>query len=355
MSTPLAASLLSKVGDLIDKFGAYAGFAAVIGLALLTLLYIAQARELKRLREWAGQMPERVGDLQGRLAGPAGPANVPAPTSPAPPLARPEPAQPPAVATAAQATAAIATPAAAAAAQATAATKAAPDAAVKPGEAPLLTPGETGADGARVAAGQPTQALPATAPVNPLERARRPQTARAAGVPPTGAPRPRGPVIAASLAALAALAAVGYLLFGNSDGGGGAKVTTTATKAADTTAKTTERKTQPTGAQLNGQTKIFVLNGTTTTGLAQRVEAELTKKGFKALGRDTATDQTRAATAVMFSPGKRADALRVANALGKGAEVVQPVDPGSAAQAKRPDGTVPDVVVLVGSDENTPG
>lgn len=349
MSTPLAASLLSKVGDLIDKFGAYAGFAAVLGLALLTLLYIAQARELKRLREWAGQMPERVGDLQGRLGGPPAPASPVAPVVPAQPVVRPEPVQPPAAATATQA---IATPAAAAAAAAAAA-KAPADAAAKPAEGPSLTPGKTGADGARVAAGQPTQALPATAPVNPLDRARQPQTARAAGVPATGAPRPRGPVIAASIAALAALGAVGYLLFGNSDGGGGAKVTTTATQTAAT--KTTQRPRQPTGAQLNGQTKIFVLNGTTTTGLAQRVESALTKKGFKALGRDTATDQTRVATAVMFAPGKRADAVRVANALGKGAEIVQPVDPGSAAQAKRPDGTVPDVVVLVGSDENTAG
>lgn len=249
MSTPLAASLLSKVGDLIDKFGAYAGFAAVIGLALLTLLYIAQARELKRLREWAGQMPERVGDLQGRLGGPA----APAPAAPVPPAVRPAPVQPPAAA--AQATAAIATPAAAAAAAATVAAKAPADAAAKPDEAPALTPGKTGADGARVAAGQPTQALPATAPVNPLDRARRPQTARAAGSPPAGGTsRPRGPLIAASIAAIAALAAVGYLLFGSSDGGGGAKVATTATKAAGTTAKTTPRKTQPTGAQLNGQT-----------------------------------------------------------------------------------------------------
>ena len=81
MVSPLALSVLSKVQDLIDRFGAYAGFAAVLGLALLTLLYIAQARELKRLREWAGQMPERVGDLQRRitLATPSRVTPVPTP------------------------------------------------------------------------------------------------------------------------------------------------------------------------------------------------------------------------------------------------------------------------------------
>lgn len=349
MSTPLAASVLSKVGDLIDRFGAYAGFAAVIGLALLTLLYIAQARELKRLREWAGQMPERVGDLQGRLGGPPSPAPTAA-AVPSPPVVKPPATSP-------------AAPATAAAAAATAVTGGAtapppPAAAVKPSDSTSLTPGKTGADGARVADSRPTQALPATAPVNPLDRARKPQTARAAGVPAnTAGGRPGGPVIAAAIAAVAVLAAVGYLLFGNSGDGGGPKVVTTKTAAgaAKTTTKTTPRPQQPTGAQLNAGTKIFVLNGTTTNGLAERVETRLTGKGFKSLGRDTATDQTRVATMILFAPGKRADAMRVASALGKGADSVQSIDSGSAAQAKRPDGTAPDVVVLVGSDENTPG
>ena len=39
--------------DQVDKFGAYVGIAAFFGLAILTLLYFAQAREVKRLREWA--------------------------------------------------------------------------------------------------------------------------------------------------------------------------------------------------------------------------------------------------------------------------------------------------------------
>ena len=54
---PLAAV---KLSDLIEKGGAYAGLAAFFGLAVLTILYFAQARELKRLREWAGRAPERA-------------------------------------------------------------------------------------------------------------------------------------------------------------------------------------------------------------------------------------------------------------------------------------------------------
>jgi hypothetical protein len=46
--------------DLIEKIGAFAGFAAFIGLAILTLLYFSQARDVRRLRDWAGRAPERA-------------------------------------------------------------------------------------------------------------------------------------------------------------------------------------------------------------------------------------------------------------------------------------------------------
>src|SRR5215218_2472143 len=58
---------VSLSGEL-EKFGAYAGFAAIPGLAVLALLYFAQAREVKRLREWAGRAPERAQELQDRVA-----------------------------------------------------------------------------------------------------------------------------------------------------------------------------------------------------------------------------------------------------------------------------------------------
>ena len=57
MTAVLAAFSLQ---DEIEHYGAYAGIAAVFGLGILSLLYFAQAREVKRLREWAGRAPERA-------------------------------------------------------------------------------------------------------------------------------------------------------------------------------------------------------------------------------------------------------------------------------------------------------
>jgi hypothetical protein len=55
------------LGDKIERFGSYFGYAAVIGLGVLSLLYFAQAREVKRLREWAGRAPERDAELAQRV------------------------------------------------------------------------------------------------------------------------------------------------------------------------------------------------------------------------------------------------------------------------------------------------
>ncbi len=59
---PAAFSVPSQV----ETIGAIAGLAAILGLAVLSMLYFAQARELKRLREWAGRAPERAAELQER-------------------------------------------------------------------------------------------------------------------------------------------------------------------------------------------------------------------------------------------------------------------------------------------------
>ena len=72
-----------------SRSGPIAGFAAILGLAVLSLLYFAQAREVKRLREWAGRAPERDAELQQRVAADAG-----APRQP--PQPRRSPPQPPA-------------------------------------------------------------------------------------------------------------------------------------------------------------------------------------------------------------------------------------------------------------------
>src|SRR5262245_7314730 len=74
--------------DQIEKYGAYVGIACFFGLAVLSLLYFAQARELRRLRDWAGGSPEyawdelerRVLSLESRRTPPQrAAARVPAP------------------------------------------------------------------------------------------------------------------------------------------------------------------------------------------------------------------------------------------------------------------------------------
>jgi hypothetical protein len=74
----LAFSLQAQV----EKYGAYIGIAAFFGLAVLSLLYFSQARELKRLREWAGRAPERAQEIEARVTAQASEA-VRAQTAPA--------------------------------------------------------------------------------------------------------------------------------------------------------------------------------------------------------------------------------------------------------------------------------
>ena len=56
--------LALSLQDQVEKYGSYVGIAAFFGLAILSLLYFAQAREVKRLREWAGRAPERAREVE---------------------------------------------------------------------------------------------------------------------------------------------------------------------------------------------------------------------------------------------------------------------------------------------------
>lgn len=50
--------------ELIKEIAAFAGLAAFLGLAVLTLLSFTQGRDIRRLREWAGSAPERDAELK---------------------------------------------------------------------------------------------------------------------------------------------------------------------------------------------------------------------------------------------------------------------------------------------------
>jgi hypothetical protein len=45
--------------EIVREIGAAAGVATVVGLAALSTLHVSQARDVKRLREWAGRAPQR--------------------------------------------------------------------------------------------------------------------------------------------------------------------------------------------------------------------------------------------------------------------------------------------------------
>src|SRR3954452_19374095 len=63
---PFALLAALSLHNQVVEIGALAGFAAIPGLAVLSLLYFGQAREVKRLREWAGRAPERAAELEQR-------------------------------------------------------------------------------------------------------------------------------------------------------------------------------------------------------------------------------------------------------------------------------------------------
>lgn len=54
--------------DLIEKIGPYLGIAAFLGLSVLAFLIFQQAREVRRLREWAGRAPERAEEAADAIA-----------------------------------------------------------------------------------------------------------------------------------------------------------------------------------------------------------------------------------------------------------------------------------------------
>jgi hypothetical protein len=104
--------------EILQEIGSYAGIAAILGLAVLSALYFSQARDVKRLREWAGRAPDREpspaipAQTRGVVAQPLAPkpASRPIPGGTPPPVPRPPGAQPatPAAASAAGAAPAVA-------------------------------------------------------------------------------------------------------------------------------------------------------------------------------------------------------------------------------------------------------
>src|SRR5271165_6294954 len=51
-----------------NEIALVAGCAAMLGIAILSLLVFSQAREIRRLRDWAGRAPERAAEVEQRVS-----------------------------------------------------------------------------------------------------------------------------------------------------------------------------------------------------------------------------------------------------------------------------------------------
>jgi hypothetical protein len=401
------------LGDKIETFGAYFGYAAVIGLGVLSLLYFAQAKEVKRLREWAGRSPEREADLVQRAQSDVARRVVAQPLVTQPGVGAPAGPQTPA----AQQAEAARKASAAAVMQ-----KFQPGgAAVVPGAPAVAPPGQLarpGGLGAQPAA--PGQAAPATAAGTAAPGAPAvPGVAPAPGAPTTAGPSPGPPVppsaaTAGAVAAARQAAIAGRSPASSTNGGvhdplnppisplpdvpsrqprevtltsdrdegrsgsrvglivGGAftvlviavAIVLLLSAGGDTPPKdnTLGNATPPPAAtkppppaaaatQVNRRaTQVAVLNGTVQNGLAASVASKIEEKGFTILSKGNANQQVTTTT-VSYASGHKPAALLVAKIVGVSAGAVAPSD-ANASVAAGPDANV---VVIIGADVASTG
>ena len=387
--------------EIVQEIGAYAGLAAVVGLAVLSALYFSQARDLKRLREWAGRAPERAVEPAAapRVVAQPQPQPKPKPEAAKPAAARPAGAKPaPAKAAAAGAGAAAAGAGAAAAGAA-----AAPGAAARPAAATPAAQGKQAAPATAAAAAAPTQATtsggtaaPASAPQKSQETpgqgrpttpaAQPPATTPAAAAggagrtaaPPVpggsgGAPRvparpgagrpgpsetailrPQGDAGGpwyrrlASSPRYALLAIAGVLIVG---GGAAFGLSRLGEDEGPRVAgkEPAEERRAGNGAGRRAPVNprdvtVSVLNGTTVPGLAAQIGDRIESQGFQLGNVTNSTDQQRAESVVMFAPGSEREAAVVSRRL----DVPQRERIDPQTQALAGDASV---VVIAGGDQ----
>ncbi len=403
-----------SVHHFISSVGADAGFAAIIGLALVVLLFFAHARETANLRRRADEAQDALHRLEQYVDQLARSGSAPPPSAgqTSPPAAAPAfaapPARAPAAAARAGATAPVAgrtvepvrspvgamaglpgAPAGVGAPPLNAATRlipAADDDAIAiranrvvgaagteatgataaavmdpPGPPPSTTAG--GANGNRIPPAPP----PASAGQTLSGRERLPgrSTApRPAAPPATGrrgrrGQRPggsrigRGAIVLA--AALVVVVVVGVLLVVTNSGGGNGSTTAAKSPRSTSTPSSTHKSTakaKSSAAVTPSTVTVAVLNGTSTPNLAHGISQKLSAAGYKPGDIATATDQTQSSTIVGYLPNAKPDALAVAKALKLGSASVQAVDPNNRAVACNGSTTScpAQVIVTVGTD-----
>ena len=297
---------------LIQEIGSYAGLAAIPGLAILSALYFSQARDVRRLREWAGRAPERSAEIAqgGRVA--------------ARPAEQPAVAQPGAQPAAAPAAAAASTGAAAASAGGGGTATAAP---------PRTTP---------AAAGGPPRVAPR------VPGARPPGSQTSILSPGAKEPDPWYRRFAARLPAgrYIAIILVGIAVVGGGIAYGITQLSSDSSTDPQQSAKSPAakhgKKSKP-AAISPGDVSVSVLNATTVTGLARTVGSKLEQQGFDVINKDNSQQGQLAESVVQFKPGANRDAALVADKLG-----ISNIEPGNAATLAQGGGSK--VVVVIGAD-----
>jgi hypothetical protein len=402
-----------SISHLVSSAGADVGFAAILGLAILVLLFFSQARETATLRRRADEAEQQLRDLAAYvdqlLRRPAGqPTQAPATGTVAPvpppaaarvaaregayPAARPAVASSPAAAATAAAAGAVATipaaPAGMGAPALSSATRLIPLAdpisirALKSGNgngtvapepeadstatatapapaAPVGPPPSTPAGGAN---GSNHTATPAPAPAPDVSSARRepPAGDRPIGPPTFNDPVPPGRtrvsrlalVVASIVAVVIVIVAVLVLLNRGSSSGTPASASNRASNASSAQSAGNNRHHAAPVVTPSAVT-VAVLNGTTTSHLAADVMGKLTSAGYKPGAKTNAPEQNLTSTIVGYAqPGSRADALAVAKSLNLKPAAVRPVstsDLGVACHGATT-GCTTNVVVTLGSD-----
>lgn len=382
-----------SVHHFISTVGADVGFASLIGLALLVLLFFSQARETHTLRSRADEAGLRIQELESEVAELAEQlAALPAEISVRAASPRAATAfgavQPSAPVAAGVGASALppAAPAGVAAPALAAATRLIPDPVrALPEYAPVTSTGNGNGAPARpvVAASaatmqRPVQAPPAGSarPVGAPPRAgvggggrpgrgpgagqgRPPGAGQARpGTPsrPPGAPlrpqppRSRGRMVLGVLVAAAALAAVavGVIILT----GGSKHAPSSASKSSANATLASHRTTSSLTAVRPSSVTVSVLNGTDMQGLALKVSDRLVADSYKKGSVANASDQTHTSTIVAYmAPAYRRDALAVATSLKLGRAAVQLIDPTTKATACPPaQACTSAVVVTVGQD-----
>ena len=309
--------------ETIQQIGSYAGFAAVVGLAVLSALYFSQARDLRRLREWAGRAPdrpapprsaaearatgapsERQPQVSGSTAG-AGAGEALAGRGAGPGSVRP----------------------AQAGAGATATALSEPPAAQRSVATPTGPPAPSGVTGGRSSAVRPGPAAVRNG------GAARPTSARGAGEPRPSSERSLNlryvvlAVVGALIVIAAGTFAVGAL--------GGGEEPAPAPRASTSAPASTP------GAP--SSVTFSVLNGTGVDGLGKQVADELETAGYRR-GNVTNASEQKAESVVLYARDSRADALAVAREID--VSQTEPID--ASSQVLAGDASV---VVVAGADQ----